>query len=99
MFELRKNEIEDLRGRHLERALLEKVAERIWRFVRGNLQNAFVDREQHNARRFVRAIAKFDVLPRFHECGCLHSDRIASRIDIDRERLNTVGQRTRIDLR
>ena len=99
MTELRQDQIQDLRGRDFERTLLEEVPQRIGRFVPGDLQDAFVHREQHDARRRLRAITQFQRLSRLHQRRCFDRDGIAARIHIDRERLHAVRERTGVDLR
>ena len=70
MTELGQDQIEDLQRRHFERALLEEVAERIGRAIARDLQDAFVDREQHDARRPLGAdSASFSASPGFTSDG------------------------------
>ena len=69
--ELGQDQIENLQRRHFERALREEVAERIGRAVARDLQDAFVDREQHQARRPRGAVTERDLLARLRERGRL----------------------------
>ena len=96
--EFRNDQIEDLRGLHLERALLEEEAERIGGLVARDLEDALVDTEDDDSRRLLRLVFDLDDVARLDQIRRrdLHSG--LPRVEAHRERHDAIRQRARVDL-
>ena len=96
-FELRQDQVKDLRGAHFECALLEKEAQWISGLVARHLQYALVHRDHHDARRPIGRMFQFEDFPRLHQVRHLDRGIQFAAIQIDREWLHAISQRAGID--
>ena len=96
--ELGQQQVEDLRGTHLQRALLEEVAQRIGHLVARDLQDAFVHREQHRAGRLRAGELELHRLAGAGEFGHGELERLRALAEAHRERHHAIAHRAHEDL-
>ena len=97
-FELRQDQIQDLRAAHFQRALLEEVAQRIGVLVARHLQDAFVHRKHHGACGPVAGQLELHHLAGLAERRCAELQRLRALRQAGGKGHHAVAQRAHEDL-
>ncbi len=95
--ELRQHQIEDLPGPDFQHPLGEEAVERVGQAITGDLENALIDREQHQPGRALGLHRDRQRFARTNPIGRIDPQRRPTRTAIDRERDDAVTQRTHED--
>ena len=91
--EFGQDQIQNLRGAHIERALLEKECEWVGFLVTRDLQDSFIDRKHHGTRRLRGSEFYFQHLAGLHFRWRVEGQFVGALVQIHRERHGAVRQR------
>ena len=93
LLEVGQDQVEDLRGGDLQHAFAEEELQRIAQLVTRHLQDAFVHRKHHRPGRLRGMQFEGHRVARLDQRRRLQGQRVAMRVEVDRERHHAIAQR------